>query len=123
MKIEDKITHAIIVNQIALNHNEEIKHTNYYKQNLKRFLNLLLPELVKCEKEYDDFFSNVEKSTTEIYDAYDRYIKAVSSVPIWDCENITAMIEAYNLEQKPIQGIVNKILNNNVKRNTQSKES
>lgn len=106
----DKITHAIVVNEIAKNANHEIKFTPYYKGILKNRLNQLLPELYKCEPDYDEFFNSVEESTSVVYDAYNNYIKAVSSIPIWDCENITLIIEAYKKDSKSINGIVTKIL-------------
>lgn len=104
------ITHAIIANQIALNKNEAVKHTPYYKQGLKQKLNLLMPELIKAEKDYDDFFEAKENSTVAVYEAYEKFINAVASVPIWECENITAIIQAYRKDPKSIEGIVNKIL-------------
>ena len=106
----DKITHSIVVNQIALNNNEAIKHTPYYKKELKQKLNLLMPELIKCEPEYDAFFDKVEDSTAHVYNVYETYIKTVASVPIWDAENITKIIEAYKKDAKSIEGICNKIL-------------
>ena len=108
----DKITHAIVVNEIAKNANYEIKFTPFYKGMLKNRLNQLLPELYKCEPDYDAFFDSVEESTSFVYEIYERYIKAVASVPIFDCENITKIIEAYNIDKKSIEGIVNKILKN-----------
>ena len=106
----DKITHAIVVNEIAKNANHEIKFTPYYKGILKNRLNQLLPELYKCDPDYDTFFNKVEESTSVVYDVYDTYLKAVSSVPIWECENIAKIIKAYNKDPKSIEGIVNKIL-------------
>ena len=87
----DKITHAIVVI-------------------LKNRLNQLLPELYKCDPDYDTFFNKVEESTSVVYDVYDTYLKAVASIPIWECENITKIINAYNKDPKSIEGIVNKIL-------------
>jgi hypothetical protein len=110
MNPEDKITHAIVINQIALNNNEELKHTNFYKQGFKMRLNAFLDVLLKCEPDYDNFFNVKENETSEVYDVYERYTKAISSVPIWDCENITIIIEAYKKDPKSIQGICNKIL-------------
>jgi hypothetical protein len=110
MKTTDKITHAIIINQIALNHNEAIKHTPYYKKQLKQKLNLLMPELIKAESDYDEFFDKIDDSTTHVYNVYEKYTKAISSVPIWDAENITLIIEAYKKDPKSIEGIVKKIL-------------
>jgi hypothetical protein len=110
MNQTDKITHAIVVNEIAKNANYEIKFTPFYKGILKNRLNQLLPELYKCETDYDAFFNKVEESTSVVYEVYENYTKAISSVPIWDCKNVTRMIEAYNKDPKSIEGIVNKIL-------------
>lgn len=106
----DKITHSIIINQIALNNNESIKHTPFYKKDLKNRLNMLLTELYKHETEYDKFFEKESESTGHVYDAYENYIKTVSSVPIWECENISLIIEAYKKDPKSIEGICKKIL-------------
>lgn len=106
-----KITHAIISNQIALHHNEELKHTPFYKKDLKHKLNQLLPLLIREEKEFDNFWEQVEDQTDEVYKVYSDFITAICSVPIWDAANITAMIEAYKQSPKQIEGIVNKILN------------
>lgn len=110
MEIVHKITHAIIINQIALNRNEAIKHTPHYKKDLKNRLNLLLKELIKAEPEFDAFFNNLESETNVVYDTYDEFLKAVASVPIWDCQNITHIINAYKQDPKSIEGICRKIL-------------
>ena len=110
MEIEHKITHSIIANQLALNHNESLKHTPIYKQALKNKLNNLLSELVKYEKDYDEFFNKAEGSTCEVYNIYDNYIKAIASIPIYDAHNIITIINAYKKDSKSIEGICRKIL-------------
>jgi hypothetical protein len=112
MTIENKVTHARIVNQIATIHNEALRRTPFYKHNFKNKLNQFLPELIKCEKDYDEFFNKIEDSTVVVYDVYDAFLKAVASVPIWECKNITMIIEAYNTNPKAIEGIVKKVLKN-----------
>lgn len=110
MTIQNQVTHARIVNQIATIHNEALRRTPFYKHNFKNKLNQFLPELIKCEKDYDEFFNKIEESTVVVYEVYDEFLKAVASVPIWDCQNITAIIEAYKTDPKAIEGIVNKVL-------------
>lgn len=110
MKTEEKITHAIISTEIVLNHLQEIKHTNYYRQELKKKLNLVLPELIKAEEDFDKFFDSKEKETNEVYQVYDEFIKTIASVPIYNCEIVTAIIKAFNKNPKSLEGIVNKIL-------------
>lgn len=106
----DKITHAIIVNEIALHTNVWIRKTKYFKGILKNRINQLLPELYKCVPDYDSFFNRHEESTEVVTEIYENYTKAIASVPIWECENITSIIEAYKKDPKSINGIVNKIL-------------
>lgn len=110
-KMVAKVAHAIIANQVALNINEDLKHTPFYKHSLKKHINLLLPDLIKNEADFDKFFDQQETATVQVYDIYERFIKAVSGVPIWDCENITAMIEAYNKDKYTLEPVVNQILN------------
>ena len=90
----DKITHAIVVNEIAKNANMWLRNTPYFKGILKNRLNQLLPELYKAQKDYDSFFNKVEESTEVVYKVYEDYTKAISSVPIWECENITKIINS-----------------------------
>lgn len=107
-----KITHARLANQIALNLNEEIKHTKHYKRELKRALNPAIKELIKHEPEFDEFFDKLEASTVAVYDVNEEYIKTVSLVPIWEQKNLVAMIHASRLDPKSMAGITNKILKN-----------
>ena len=63
----DALTGSVILNQLALNFNEELKYTKFYKQNLKRTLNLTIKELVKAEeKEFDLVYDAEEKQTSYI---------------------------------------------------------
>lgn len=104
-----RITHAIIANQIALNYNEAIKHTPFYKQKLKMKMNQLLPELIRAEADYDEFWAALLKETQEVTEAFDEFVKTISSVPIWDCRNVSAIIKAYQKDPASIEGIVKKI--------------
>jgi len=113
MTITEKVTTSVMSCQIALNQLEAIKHTSYYRHSLKAKINSVLPELIKAEKEhYDKFFDKEEKSTSEVYQVFESFIKVISQVPIYDMENICYIIEAYQKDPKSINGIVNKILKN-----------
>lgn len=107
----DRITTSVMAVQITLNHLEAIKHTKYFKGRLKQKLNNILPDLVECEKEhYDAFYNVLEESTSQVYDVYDTFIKEMAKVPIYDCENLMRIYEAYQKSPNSIEGIVNKIL-------------
>jgi hypothetical protein len=110
MKIEDKITNSVMSCQIALNQLEQIKFTPYYKQSLKNKLNSVLVELIKVEaNHYDKFFDRDSDATDAVYSVFDKFIKKVSEIAIYDMENICHIIDAYKKDQKSIEGIVNKI--------------
>lgn len=111
MREVDKITTSVMSCQIALNQLEAIKHTNYFKGSLKNKINLVLPELIKAEKDhYDKFFESNSDSTDHVYQVFENFIKRISQVPIYDMENICYMIDAYDKDSKSMNGITNKIL-------------
>lgn len=111
MELVDKITSSVISCQIANNQLQEIRGTEYYSHSLKQKLNAIVPELMKRESQmYDKFFEKSEQSTIDVYDVNDRFIKAISKVPIWKMEIIMEMIKAEEKDSKSIEGIVNKIL-------------
>lgn len=113
MELVDKITTSVMSCQIALNQLEAIKHTGYYNKELKQKLNLVLPLLIKAEQQhYDKFFENLSDSTDQVYKVFENFIKQISEIPIYDMENICYMIEAYNKDQKSMNGITNKIMKN-----------
>jgi len=111
MKLEDKLTTTIMILQVALNNVDSLKHTNYYQKEIKKHINLLLPHLIKSEKEYfDKFFKFEEKSTDYVYQVHETFLKELANVPIYDMENIVTIIKAYNKDKKSIEGICNKVL-------------
>jgi len=99
--------------QIALNQLEAIKHTPYYNKELKQKINLVIPLLIKAEQEhYDKFYNALSDSTDQVYQVFETFIKQISKIPIYDMENICYMIDAYNKDQKSMNGITNKIIKN-----------
>ncbi len=56
-KYLDSLTGAVILNQLALNFNEDLKYTKFYKHELKKSLNIVIKHLIKAEsKEFDKVF-------------------------------------------------------------------
>ena len=56
-KYLDSLTGAVILNQLALNFNEDLKYTKFYKHELKKSLNMTIKHLIKAEtKEFDKVF-------------------------------------------------------------------
>lgn len=82
-----------------------------FSQALKQLVKNLCAQLIKIESKYfDKFLNESEESTFVVYETYDNFMKTVANVPIWDMENITKIIEAYQKDQKSIEGITKKIL-------------
>ena len=44
----------------------------------------------------------VKDSTIDVYNVYDNFMKKISEVPIYDMENISVIIDAYNKDKKSI---------------------
>ena len=111
MREVDKITTSVMSCQIALNQLESIKHTPYYKQSLKNKINAVLPELIKKESEhFDKFFETDSDATDVVYKVFEDFIKKICTIPIYDMESLSIVIDAFNKDKKSIEGICKKIL-------------
>lgn len=106
----NKITQAIICNQLALYFNENIKGTNYYRHKVKGAANMLISELIKSEPEYDKFFDADEERTKMFYDVFSTLVNEIAESGMAHFENITNVIRAYKKNPASMNGIVNKIL-------------
>lgn len=108
---ETLATHVKILAQIQLNYISELKANNFFTGTFKNFTNNFIKQLIQVEaKFFDKAIDQQEEATTACYDVADEYYKMVSSVPIWDMQNIVAIVKAYNKDKKSIEGICNKIL-------------
>ena len=106
-----KIVRAVIINQMALDTNEDIKHTVYYKQTLKNRLNALIKELIKTEKEdFESFIESVEQQTDTVYNVLYLLISEIEDLDFPDYADVVRMIRAFKKDKKSIIGIVKKIL-------------
>ena len=109
----DALTGSVILNQLALNFNEELKYTKFYKQNLKRTLNLTIKELVKAEeKEFDLVYDAEEKQTSYISENVMHIIMEITRNGFADMVVLGNMMIAHQKDPKAIEGIVKKILTN-----------
>ena len=62
---------AVILNQLALNFNEDLKYTKFYKHELKKSLNQTIKHLIKAEQtEFDLVFDAEEERTDNISKTY-----------------------------------------------------
>jgi hypothetical protein len=108
----EKLTASVITNFIAQHFNNEVKHTTYYKHNLKKVGNLYAKELEKAElKEFDLLDERQPDALHLISSNQLEFIEEIVKRPFTEMALLQNIIMAYKKEPKRIEGIVNKILN------------
>lgn len=116
--LQDKVVHAIIASQLALNLNEDLRYSipKIYKQNFKHLTNRYLQSLIKNEKDFDLLFDKEETSLIQVYDVMEEHLKTIAKIPIWEMENFKIIAEAYLKDPKSLQELSSKILNQPIKK-------
>ena len=101
---------AIIINQLALDHNEKLKHTPFFKHNLKQKLNAAIKELIKCEsKEFDMIFDESSSEVSTVYERAKTTIEMISEGSFVQMVEVGDILKAYKKDRKSIEGIIKKI--------------
>lgn len=113
-KTLENLTGCILANFVSLTYNEKIKHTQYYKHNLKRLLNPLIKELIKIEeKEFDLIADLDEESVTQSSENYLEFMELMTKGTFKDFMALQNLVVANSLDSKRMQSIANKILKDN----------
>lgn len=110
-----KLIHIKILAQVLLNYlsdfKAESKTKTFFTGAFKNFVNNFILKLSEVEsKHFEKAINKEEEATSAIYDVTDEFYKTISSVPIWEMANIVTIINAYNKDQKSIEGICKKVL-------------
>lgn len=118
MKIapEQKIVRSILLNQLALNANEDLYFSAplMYKRKLKYTFKRYIDELIKSEKDYDILFEQQEEATVSSYEVIRQFTDIASKIQIWDMVDAGAILEAFLKDKKSMLGIANKINRQNL---------
>lgn len=111
MNTQDKIIHAILSSQLALNNNEDLKNSFplCFSKTLKARTQNYLDELIKREKDFDLLFDKEETSLVQVYDVLEKFTKVIAKIPIWEMENFTEVVKAYFKDREAIEELTNKI--------------
>lgn len=104
-----------LVLQIALNKLDELGRTAYPKNDLTQLIEPLVKELIKEEVFYDSIFTNYEANIVKQYDTYDKFIKVMSTVNVWEMENLMALKLANDKDPNTLLPVVNGILEDKTK--------
>lgn len=112
-KVINTLAGSIILNQLALDHNEKLKHTPFYKQKLKQTLNTTIKELIKCEsKEYDMIYNEQDSEVSTIYERALSTIELISEGSFIQLVEVGDILKAYKKDPKSMLGIIKKINKN-----------
>jgi uncharacterized protein YaaW (UPF0174 family) len=109
--IQVKIIASIIANQMALNFNEDVKHTTIYKNKLKQSINKVLEELLKAEKAEYCALEEGEagEHIDEIQKAQFLMIQLLSELGLHAFGDILQILLAYNKSKSKIMGVADRI--------------
>lgn len=107
----NRINHIVISSQVLSYYIAGMKSDNYFKKVLLKFTNNFIEQLKTVEwKYFDKMFKSEEEASVIVYETYENFIKTIASVPIWEMQNVSKILEAYNKDPKSIEGLVKKIL-------------
>ena len=105
-----KISESVISNQLAYFSNEEIKHTKYYKGDLKKWLNMTTKRLEKAEAlEYDMVYEKEEHASDELTNTRLELIKLIAKTGLRYDDHFIQLIEAYLKDPSSMLGIARKV--------------
>jgi hypothetical protein len=108
----EKITASIVYNYLALYHNEQVKHTAYYKSKLKETLRPALIQLQKVERKEFDKMENVESYVThQVSSNIINYMDQMIKGSFTDTLLLASMQMAYKKNPQEIEKTINKVLN------------
>lgn len=101
----------IILKMMLVEKIESFQIENHYnkmqiKNTLKNALRVLLPT---AERDYAIVFANGEKETQGIISEYESLVAQIRDFNVPQKVILSQMIQAYNLEPKSVEGIINKI--------------
>lgn len=102
---------SIISSQFALHNNEILKHTPYFKADVKKYGKPFILALIRAElKEFDKVDNVDSKRVTEIFDSLDKVLQTLSRAIFVDWEQLDNIIKAYAKSPESMNGLAKKIL-------------
>jgi len=102
---------SIIANQYAMNLNEKLKGTQYYKANVKKYGLPYNLALIKAEcSEFSKIFLTDNNKTNEFYKDTDMVLDTLSRAVFVDPKEVDLVIKALAKDRDSILGIAKKIM-------------
>lgn len=108
---ETTLAKSILANQQALNYNEQLKHSQFYKGKIKEFSRPLIIALLKAEKNEFDKVDKVDTNAVDnVFNQMNTVFETIAKCPFLDFEELNTVIKALAKDRSSILGIANKVL-------------
>ena len=118
-ELTEKYTHKLVTSvmtaQILNNQLHELSLVGLFQKKDKQIINNAVRILEHIETTYyDKFWSEKEKDTSDVYLVYETFIKVVSSMPIYDVENIIYLYDLYKNHTEKLNNLIEEINANTI---------
>ena len=111
LAFQTALAKSIISSQFALHNNEVLKHTEYFKSDVKKYGKPFILALIRAEiKEFNKVDNVDTKRVDEIFASIDNLLNTLSRAVFADWEELDKVIKAYAKDRDSIMGITNKIM-------------
>jgi hypothetical protein len=108
---ETVLAKSIIANQYALNQNDILKGTKYYKANIKKSGNELTTALINAEaKEFYKVMKVDAAKVVETYKSIDKALNTLAHAVFVDFDEANMVLKALAKDRDSILGIAKKIM-------------
>jgi hypothetical protein len=108
---ETVLAKSIIANQYALNQNDLLKGTQYYKANIKKSGNELTTALINAEaKEFVKVMNVDATRVVETYKAIDKALNTLARAVFVDFDEVDIILKALAKDRISMLGIAKKIM-------------
>jgi hypothetical protein len=114
IEFQTALAKSIISSQFALHNNEILKHTKYYKADIKKYGKPFILALIRAEiKEFDKVDDVDSKRVAEIFESLDKILQTLSRAIFIDWEELDMIVKAYAKDPESMKGIAKKIMKKN----------
>jgi hypothetical protein len=111
LAFQTALAKSIIASQFALHNNEILKHTQYFKADVKKYGKPFILALIRAElKEFDKVDNVDSKRVSEIFESLDKVLQTLSKAIFADWQQLDGIIKAYAKNPEKMSELAKKIL-------------
>jgi hypothetical protein len=111
LAFQTALAKSIISSQFALHNNEILKHTSYFKADVKKYGKPFILALIRAElKEFDKVDAVDSKRVSEIFESMDQLLQTLSRAIFADWHELDLIIKAYAKSPESMSGLAKKIM-------------